>query len=131
MRKRGQTWPVGRPVEEGSTPRDRIPPGGCELQPIGTSRAVGQRGSGWDVVRKTHCRSHDGAMGRSRSGKSKARRRPTRDRTDFLSSFSFSFSSSTAPLVGPSGARELPNMTRRLICEAKDWLSQLPHAPVR
>ena len=63
MRRLGRTWHVGEPVEEGSSLRDPIPPGECELRPIGTSRAGGQRGSEWDAVRKTRCRSHVGATG--------------------------------------------------------------------
>ena len=130
-RRRGRTWHVGEPVEEGSSPRDRIPREECESRQIVTSRAGGQRGSEWDVVRKSRCRSHVGATGTIwGSGNKKQKALKQRVRTGgFLSSFSFS--SSTAPPACPSGARELPRTTRRLICEAEDWLSTSPHAPVR
>jgi len=72
MRRHDRTWHVGEPVEEGLFPRDRIPLEGCEPGPIGTSRAGGQRGSEWDAVRKTRCRSHVGATGDM--GQAKARR---------------------------------------------------------
>lgn len=125
MRRLGRTWHVGEPVEEGSSLRDPIPPGECGLRPIGTNRAGGQRGSEWDAARKTRCRSHVGATGDMGQAKSKALK--TTCRTGFLSSFS----SSTVPPAGPSGARELPRTTRRLICEAEDRVSTSPHAPVR
>lgn len=67
MRKRGQAWPVGVPVEEGSFRKDQILQEEYELPLIGTSRASGQRGSERDVVRKRR-RSHAGAIKRG-SGK--------------------------------------------------------------
>lgn len=69
MKTRGQTWPVGWPVGEGSSLKDQILQEECELPPIGTSRAGGQRGSGRDVVRKRR-RSHAGALD-NMSGKGK------------------------------------------------------------
>jgi hypothetical protein len=62
-RRQGQPWPVGGPVEEGSSPRDRILPEGRESRPTETSREGGQRGSGWDAVRKRRCHFRVGAMG--------------------------------------------------------------------
>ena len=62
MRTRVQTWHVGGPVEGESFLKDQIPQGEYELPLIGTSRANGQRGSEWDVVRKRR-HSHAGAMG--------------------------------------------------------------------
>jgi hypothetical protein len=70
MRTRGQTWPVGWPVGEGSSLKDQILQEEYELPLIGTSRASGQRGSERDVVRKRR-RSHAGAM--NDMGQAKAR----------------------------------------------------------
>jgi|SRR6267142_2109405 len=61
-RRQGQPWPVGGPVEEGLSPRDRILPEGRESRLIETSREGGKRGSGWDVVRKRRCHFRVGAM---------------------------------------------------------------------
>ena len=74
-RRRGRTWHVGEPVEEGSSPRDRIPREGCESRQIVTSRAGGQRGSEWDAVRKTRCRSHVGATGGDYGGSNKKKKK--------------------------------------------------------
>jgi hypothetical protein len=61
MRMPVRTWHVGGPVEEGSFLKDQIPQGEYGLPLIGTSRASGQKGSEWDVV-KTRRHSHAGAM---------------------------------------------------------------------
>jgi len=90
---------------------------------------VGREVSEWDAVSGEKdalsfpCRRY----GRYGSGKSKA----LKQRDAPVSYPPFSFSSSTAPPAGPSRARELPRITRRLICEAEEWLSTSPHAPVR
>ena len=122
MKTRRQAWPVGGAAGEESSLKDQILQEEYELPMIGTSRVNGQRGSERDVVRKRR-RSHAGAMGQHVSGQGKIM---NARRTDFLSSFSFSSSP-----VGPRGAKELPNTTRRLICEAKHWPSKSPQAPVR
>jgi hypothetical protein len=61
MRTRVRTWHVGGAVEEGSSLKDQIRQGEYGLPLIGTSRASGQRGSGWDVVKKIR-HSRAGAM---------------------------------------------------------------------
>jgi len=61
MRTRVRTWHVGWPAEEGLCPKDRILQEEYGLLLIGTSRASGQRGSEWGVVRKRR-RFHAGAM---------------------------------------------------------------------
>ncbi len=104
MRMHVRTWHVGWPVEEGLYPKDQILQEEYEFPVIGTSRANGQRGSEWGVVRKRRC-FHAGA--------------------------SLSVSSSTVPPACPSGARELPKTTRRLIREEEHWPSKSPQAPVR
>jgi hypothetical protein len=114
MRTRGQAWPVRGAAGEGSSLKDQILQEEYELPLIGISRVSGQRGSERDVARKGR-HFHAGAMGqhvcRKRQGDECM---PNR----FPILFSFSFSSSP---VGPSGAREFPKTTRRLICEAKHW----------